>query len=176
MLAIGYYVQFLAPDGQRLSPVGVRSYQNFFISEVRAWNGGTYVYAPFVVSGDLSTEGSDNGEAEILAPANMLTGAVFWEAAQDRFLVQVETVLLLGTPPVTPDGVVAWAEQATVACDIWCCDGMSYTDDIPGETESSATVLMRLTSPLNAVAGNAPTRRLRDDQVGALPASGGISF
>ena len=106
----------------------------------------------------------------------MLSGAIAWEASQHRFLVAVRTVLLSGTAPSSVQGVVEWQEQSTVASDIWCCDGMSYSDDIPGESESLATLIMRLTSPLNAVTGNAPTRRLRDDQVGALPASGGISF
>ena len=176
MLAVAYYIEFLAPDGQRLTPTGVRNYQNFFIAETRTWQSTPYLYAPFVVSGDLSTEGGTNGEAEILAPANMLSGAVFWEAAYDRFLVRVETILLAGTAPAAADGVVTWTEQAAVACDVWCCDGMSYTDDIPGEESGLATMILRLTSPFNAVSGNAPTRRLRDDQVGALPATGGIAI
>lgn len=176
MLALAYYIDFLAPDGQALTPDGMRSYQNFFIGEGRTYDSRYYLYAPFVVSGDLTTEGSENGEAEILAPANMLSGAIAWEAAQHRFLVSVKTVLLSGTAPQDIQGAVEWQEQSTVASDIWCCDGMSYSDDIPAESESLATLILRLTSPLNAVTGNAPTRRLRDDQVGALPASGGISF
>jgi len=176
MLAVAQYISFYAPDGQPLSPAGVRNYQNFYIGETRNWEGATYLYAPFVIGGDISTEGSQNGDAELLAPANLLTGTVLWEAAQSRFLIDIKTVLLNGAVPGTSDGAVTWTEQATVASDVWCSDAMSYTDDIPGETEALATVILRLTSPLNAVAGQAPTRRLRDDQVGALPASGGISF
>lgn len=176
MFALAYYVQFMAPDGQPLTPAGVRSYQNFFIGESRAFGGVTYQFAPFALSGDISTEGGDNGEGEILAPANVMSGAVLWEAVNERFLLQVQTVLITGTPPEDVSEIPVWSEAGALACDMWVCDGLSYTDAVPGESEAVATFAMRLTSPLNAVVGTSPTRRLRDDQVGALPSSGGIIF
>jgi hypothetical protein len=154
----------------------VRSYQNFFVGETRSFAGGLYQFAPFSISGDLSTEGAENGEAELLAPANILTGAVLWEGANANYLLQVRTVLLTGTPPETRAGIPTWAETGTLACDLWMCDSMSYTDAVPGEEESAAVFALRLTSPLNAVSGLSPTRRLREDQVGPLPSSGGITF
>ena len=65
MLALAYYINFLAPDGKALTPDGMRNYQNFFIGEGRTYDSSYYLYAPFVVSGDLSTEGSEKGQAEI---------------------------------------------------------------------------------------------------------------
>ena len=176
MLALAYYLQFMGPDGRPLTPANVRSYQNFFIGQARSFAGGQYQFAPFSLSGDLSTEGAENGEAELLAPANILTGAVLWEAANQRFLVQVQTVLLTGTPPPDRDGIPTWAEAGALACDMWICDGLAYTDAVPGESEAVAVFALRLANPLSAVAGTSPTRRLRDDQVGALPSSGGITF
>lgn len=176
MLALAYYLQFMAPDGRPLTPAGVRSYQNFFIGEARVFGGMTYQFAPFSLSGDLSTEGAENGEAELLAPASILSGAVLWEAANQRFLVQIQTVLLTGAPPGDREGIPTWAEAGALACDMWICDGLAYTDAVPGEDESVAVFALRLTSPLSAVVGTSPTRRLRDDQVGALPSSGGITF
>lgn len=176
MLTIAYYIQFNAPDGQPLTPAGVRSYQNFFIGEPRSFGGVTYQFAPFSLSGDLATEGAENGEAELLAPANVLSGAVLWEAVNQRFLIQVQTVLLTGTPPANREGIPVWSEAGALACDLWICDGLSYTDAVPGEDEAVAVFALRLTSPLNAVSGNSPTRRLTDAQVGALPSSGGITF
>lgn len=176
MLALAYYLQFMSPDGRPLTPAGVRSYQNFFIGESRLFGGNVYQFAPFSLSGDLATEGAENGEAELLAPANILTGAVLWESVNERFLVQVQTVLLTGIPPEDRNGIPTWDEAGALACDMWACDGLSYTDAVPGESESVAVFALRLTSPLNAVVGTSPTRRLRDDQVGALPSSGGILF
>lgn len=176
MLAIAYYAQFMAADGRPLEPANVRSYQNFFIGETRSFAGGLYQFAPFSISGDLSTEGAESGEAEILAPANIVTGAVLWESTELRYLLQIRTVLLTGTPPGDRSGIPTWTEAGTLACDMRICDGLTYTDAVPGEDESVAVFALRLRSPLNTVVGTSPTRRLRDDQVGALPSSGGITF
>lgn len=176
MLTLAYYIQFTAPDGQPLTPAGVRSYQNFFIGEARSFEGVTYQFAPFSLSGDLATEGAENGEAELLAPANILSGAVLWEAVNQRFLIQIQTVLVTGTPPGTAGGIPVWSEVGPLACDLWICDGLTYTDAVPAEDESVAIFALKLNSPLNAVSGSSPTRRLTDAQVGALPSSGGITF
>lgn len=176
MLALAYYLQFMGPDGRPLTPAGVRAYQNFFIGETRTLSGTAYQFAPFSLSGDLSTEGAENGDAELIAPANILTGAVLWEAVNQRFLVQAQTVLLTGTPPAGREGIPVWAEAGVLACDMWICDGLSYTDAVPGESEAVAVFALRLSNPLTAVAGTSPTRRLTDAQVGALPSSGGITF
>jgi hypothetical protein len=176
MLTVAHYIQFLGPDGTPLAPAGVRSYQNYFIGQARTFGSVEYQFAPFSISGDVSTEGAENGEAELLAPANFLSGAVFWEAASQQFLLQVQTVLLIGTPPETVDGYPIWSEAGALSCDLYICDAMTYTDAVPGELDATAVFALKLTNPLNFVTGNSPTRRLRDDQVGALPSSGGITF
>ena len=176
MLAIAYYIQFMQPDGQALTPANVRHYQNFFIGETRSFAGGEYQFAPFAFSGDLSTEGAESGEAEMVAPANIMIGAVAWEAVSARYLLQIRTVLLTGTPPGDASGIPTWTEAGTLACDMRVCDGLAYADAVPGESESAAIFTLRLRNPLSAVVGTSPTRRLRDDQVGALPSSGGITF
>lgn len=176
MLDLAYYIEFLAPDGQALTPAGVRAYQNFFVGETRTFNGISYQFAPFAISGDLSTEGAENGEVELLAPANMLTGAVLWEGVQRRFLLQIRTVLLTAAPPADRTGVPSWSEAGALACDVQICDGLTYTDAVPGENEAAPVFALKLTSPLSAVTGTSPTRRLTAEQVGALPSSGGITF
>lgn len=176
MLELGYYIEFLAADGKPLTPAGVRAYQNFFIGETRNFNGVNYQFAPFAISGDLSTEGAENGESELLSPANLLTGSVLWEGVQRRFLLQVRTVLLTGTPPVDATGIPTWTEAGTLACDVLVCDSLAYTDAVPGEDENVPVFALKLSNPLTVVTGTSPTRRLRADQVGALPSSGGITF
>ena len=173
MLEVGYYIQFLAFNGR---PLSVRYYQNFFIGETRPLNGNSYQFAPFSISGDLSTEGANSGQAELIAPANILSGAILWESIERRYLLQIRTVLLTGIPPTTLNGLPTWTEAGTLSCDVRVCDGLSYTDAVPGESDSAAVFALRLQSPLNTVTGISPTRRLRDDQVGALPSSGGITF
>lgn len=176
MLELGYYIEFLGPQGQALTPAGVRAYQNFFIGETRAFGGINYQFAPFAISGDISTEGAINGEAELLAPANLLTGGVLWESVQQRFLLQIRTVLLTATPPGDATGIPTWSEAGTLSCDVQICDGLAYTDAVPGESDQVPVFALKLTSPLSAVIGTSPTRRLTAAQVGALPSSGGITF
>lgn len=170
MIETGHYILLGAGTG------GASYYQNFFVGETRNYNNIEYKFAPFAISGDVSTQGAEGGETEIIAPANILIGAKMWESVTNRFLVEIRTVMLLGTPPEEEDGIPTWEEAQTVSIDLQVCDGLSYTDAVPGETDAVAIFALRLASPLNAVSGISPTRRLRDDQVGALPSSGGITF
>jgi hypothetical protein len=170
---IAHYIRFLTNSG---TPVFQRFFQNFHVGQLRNWEGASYRFAPFAISGDLSTEGGLNGEGELIAPANLLTGSVFWESSSGRYLLEVKTVLVTATQPEEVDQLVSWDETLTVSQDVFVCDGLTYTDAVPGEEEATAVVSLKLTNPLNAVTGTAPTRRLRDDQVGALPSSGGITF
>jgi hypothetical protein len=170
---IAYYIRFLTNSG---TPVFQRFFQNFHVGQVRNWEGFAYRFAPFAISGDLASEGGLNGEGELIAPANLLTGSVLWESSSGRYLLEIKTVLIAATQPEEPDGLVTWEETLTVSQDVMVCDGLAYTDAVPGEEEAVAVLSLKLTNPLNAVTGIAPTRRLRDDQVGALPSSGGITF
>jgi len=160
-------------------------YQNFFVGKSDSLGvqnvednflGGSYEFAPFAVSGDVSTQGAEGGEVELLAPANILTGAKMWQSVRERFLVEIATVMLSGSPPQEPDGLPIWTTLGYVSLDYFVCDSLSYTDAVPGETDAVAVFALRLTSPLSVVNGSSPTRRLRADQVGPLPASGGIAF
>jgi hypothetical protein len=168
-----YYIRFLSNSG---TPVFQRFFQNFHIGQERIWEGSLYRFAPFSIGGDLATDGGLNGEGELIAPANLLSGSVLWESSQNRYLLEVKTVLVTGTAPDERDQFVTWEETLTLSQDVFVCDSLSYTDAVPGEEEAFAVMALRLTSPLSAVSGTSPTRRLRDDQVGALPSSGGITF
>ena len=170
---IAYYIRFLSNSG---GPVSQRFFQNFHIGQSRGWEGSFYRFAPFAVSGDIATEGALNGEAELIAPANLLTGSVLWESSSSRYLLEIKTVLITAVAPDEPEDFVTWEETLTLAQDVLVCDSLSYTDAVPGEEDANATMALRLTNPLNGVTGISPTRRLRDDQVGALPSSGGITF
>ena len=174
MFAVAYYIEFLEPDGQELA--GSQGLQNFFVGETRGIDEKDYVFAPFTIAGDIGTQGAESGEAELIAPANIISGALLWGSVNSRYLLRVRTVLIAGAPPEELPGVPAWEEIGLLACDIRICDGLSYADTVPGEDDSPALFTMRLANPLNTVIGTSPTRRLRDDQVGALPSSGGITF
>jgi hypothetical protein len=177
MLSVTHYIEFLDQSGVPfLIP---QRYQPCFIGETRTFNGLTYQFSPYSISGDISTDGSESGDHELIAPANMISGAKLWQASEDSYLIKVFTVLLTGTPPQNENDIPTWSELNFLSSSIFVCDTFSYSDAVPGEEDnqdSFAPVTLRLTNPLNFVAGIAPTRRLTAAQVGPLPSSGGITF
>jgi hypothetical protein len=174
MLSATHYIEFLNASGGSLG--GTQRYQAFFPNETRTFNGLTYVFSPFSIAGDVSSEGTDNGDLELIAPANMISAALLWQASEDRYFVKVNTVLLVSTPPLNENSYLTWSEVNFLSSTICVCDSFGYADAIPGEEDEFSPVTLKLTNPLNFVSGTAPTRRLTADQVGPLPASGGISF
>jgi hypothetical protein len=178
-LDVTHYIEFLSATGGALSTP--QRYQPYFIGETRTFNGLAYQFSPFSVSGDVSTQGTETGDFELIAPANLISSAKLWQASEDRYLIKISTVLLACTPPADVNGIPTWNELNFLSSTIRVCDAFGYSDAIPADAVASeednfSPVTLRLASPLNFVAGTAPTRRLTAAQVGPLPASGGIAF
>jgi hypothetical protein len=177
MLTVTSYIEFLSPTAQPL-PIPQR-YQPYFPGETRTFEGLTYQFSPFSIAGDISTDGNETGDYELIAPANIISSGKLGQAAEDRQFIKVQTVLLTATPPLNENDYPRWRELNFLTSTICVCDSFGYTDKAPSEDEGEdnfALVTLRLASPLNFVAGTAPTRRLTAAQVGPLPASGGIVF
>lgn len=174
MLAVTHYIEFLSATGGTL--LVPQRYQPYFVGEVRTFNSLTYHFSPFSIAGDLSTDGNESGDYELMAPANMISSAKLWQASQDLYLVKVSTVLLAGTPPSSVNSLPTWTELSFLSSTICVCDSFGYTDSVPGEEDQYSVVTLKLANPLNFVTGTAPTRRLTAAQVGPLPSSGGITF
>lgn len=174
MLEPTHYIEFLDSSGASL-PVPQR-YQPYFIGETRTFQGQSYLFSPYSIAGDMSTDGNETGDYELIAPASMITTAKLWQASEDLNLIRISTVLLVGTPPANENGYPTWTELNFLSSTICVCDSFTYTDAVPGEEDEFSAVALKLTNPLNFVAGTAPTRRLTVAQVGPLPSSGGITF
>jgi hypothetical protein len=174
MIDVTHYIEFLDAAGAPL-PLPLR-YQPFFIGENRTFNGLAYNFSPYSIAGDLSTDGNESGDYELIAPANIISTAKLWQASEDLLLAKVSTVLLVGTPPSSVNGYPTWNELNFLSSTICVCDTFGYVDAVPGEEEAFSVVTLKLGNPLNFVTGTAPTRRLTAAQVGPLPSSGGISF
>jgi hypothetical protein len=174
MLTPTHYIEFLSASGNPL--LVPQRYQPYFIGETRTFNGLQYQFSPFSIAGDISTNGDESGDYELIAPANIISTAKLWQASEDRYLVKIWTVLLVGLPPENENDLPKWNELSFLSSTICVCDSFGYTDSVPGEEDDFSAVTLKLTNPLNFVAGTAPTRRLTVAQVGPLPSSGGISF
>lgn len=174
MLTATHYIEFLDATGGPLpSP---QRFQPYFPGEAREFDGKTYQFCPFSIAGDVSSEGAETGDYELIAPANEISASVLWQASEDRLFIRVHTVLLVGEPPATQQGYPVYNELNFLSSTICVCDSFGYTDTVPGEEESMSVITLRLSNPLNFVTGTSPTRRLTAEQVGPLPASGGIQF
>lgn len=177
MLTVSHYIEFLSSTAEPL-PTPQR-YQPYFPGETRTFEGLTYQFSPFSVAGDISTDGNETGDYELIAPANMISSAKLGQASEDRQFIKLQTVLLTCTPPVDVNDYPRYRELNFLTSTICVCDSFGYTDKNPDDEEdedSFALVTLKLTSPLNFVAGTSPTRRLTAEQVGPLPSSGGITF
>jgi hypothetical protein len=174
MLTATNYIEFLDCKADQL-PTPQR-YQPYFPGETRTFNGQTYQFSPFSIAGDISTEGAESGEYELIAPANIISASKLWQASEDRYFIKVYTVLLASTPPVDENDYPEWSELEFLSSTICVCDTFGYADAIPGEEDELSVVTLKLTNPLNFVAGTTPTRRLTSGQVGPLPSSGGLTF
>ena len=131
-------------------------YQNFSINQTRTYSGTTYSFAPFAVSSGGGTRGGERSNAALVAGADALSVNLFAEAVQNRYLLEIKTVSL---DPLT------FADEALIATEIWRI--ASYELD-------TTTVIMRLTSPLDAVKAQIPRRTLSTTLVGELPTSGAL--
>ena len=131
-------------------------YQNFSINEQRVYDGITYSFAPFAVSSGGGARGGDRSSASLVAGTDAISVNLFAEAVRERYMLEIKTVSL---DPLT------FADEALVASEIWRV--ASYDMDV-------TRVVLKLTSPLDAVKAQVPRRTLSTALVGALPTSGAL--
>lgn len=132
------------------------AYQNFSIGTARSYGGVTYNFLPFAISTGSGSKGGDRSEAVLGAGTNDISVNIFAEAVQSRWLLELKTVSL---------DVTDFSDDALIRSELWRV--ASYDMD----TEK---VLLKLTSPLDAVRSDVPRRVLSTELVGALPSSGSL--
>ena len=152
--AIGTYIQLLNPNG---SDTG-RRFQNFFQGETRTYEGLDYIPAAFGFSGGTLDLQGANITASLVFALNQLGLTIFDQAARDQWLVRIRTVWL---DPDTLDESNTYSEELYA---------------VTGYEHDSSRLSVRLGSPLDAIAENAPRRSLTSALVGSLPTTGDISL
>ena len=154
MLALGTYIKLLKADG---TDAGYY-FQNFHYGENRNYNGSNYMYGAFGFSGGTVDLEAANIDASLVFAVNALALSVFQEAVNSRWLIVIRTV---------------WLDPDTFE------EGRTYGEEtyaITGLEHDSSRLSVRLGSPLDAVAQNAPRRVLTQKLVGALPSTGNINL
>ena len=154
MLAVGTYIKLVTGDQ---APTGY-AFQNFHAGETRSYNGTGYMYAGFGFSGGTLDLEAGNVSASLVFAVNELDLAVFQQAADNRWLIEVRTVWL---DPDTLD------ESGTYSEELYAVTGFEH---------DTSRLSVRMGNPLDAVSQNAPRRLLTQDLVGALPSTGNINL
>ena len=154
MLAIGTYIKLLKADG---TDAGY-NFQNFHYGENRNYDGSNYMYGAFGFSGGTVDLEAANIDASLVFAVNALALSIFQESTNSRWLIVIRTV---------------WLDPDTLE------EGNTYGEEtyaITGLEHDSSRLSVRLGSPLDAVAQNAPRRVLTQKLVGALPSTGNINL
>jgi hypothetical protein len=154
MIAIGTYVRFQLPNGVATG----YAFQNFHANEARSYQGESHVYAGFGFSGSTVDLQGSNIRASLVFAVSQLLLNFIQEAADSRWIIRVNTVWL---DPDTYDETNNYTEE---------------TYQVTGYQHDGSRLSLDLSSPLDAVSGQAPRRVLNQALVGSLPATGQITF
>jgi phage-related protein len=155
-IAIANYIQFEDKAG---TPLANGRFQNFFIGETRTWEGNSYAYAPFIVSGTISNRGGDAPRAAIVSVPNNITVGIITDMVLNYRLVRVRSISL------TQAESGAFSEGQLLSTEVWSC--------VNG-TQDYEKVSITLSSPLDATRSQIPKRVLSSYLVGSIPASGTV--
>ena len=115
-----------------------------------------YWYLPFIYQGAAKNRSGDNIEAGLVFANNILAMNRAREAVKEKWHVEVSVCI---ADPMTLDF------QRTLTSDFWLATSMTYDFE---------TIEVLLSSGIDAVGSNAPTRVLTNSMVGSLPTSGRI--
>jgi len=131
-------------------------YQNSKVGELIKLNNYNYSYLSFIYQGAAKDRSGDNLEALLTMSSNWLSTGIAKKAVDGNWRARVDTCVM---NPST------FAVARTLTTEFWLCSSMSY---------DTTAVNIVLSSAIDAVGANAPTRVLTAAQVGALPVTGSI--
>ena len=133
-------------------------FQNFFQGQTVTWDGDDYTFAGFGYSGSSVDLQGGNIDAQLIFVVNQLSLNLAKKAADERQIITVKTVWL------DPETLVP---RSNFMRDVFMVTGFEHDSNRLG---------LRLSSPLDAISGDVPRRRLTEKLVGALPSTGQIQL
>ena len=131
-------------------------FQNFHISGTTNYEGNTWQFIPFGFSGVTINRSGENSQAELVFPNNDLVRNFIHKAVTQKWTTTVDTCLV--TDLTTREYQLLY----------------NYTGQVNGGTWKGDSLMLSLSSILDAVAANVPLRNLDVDQVGPLPITGNL--
>ena len=144
--------------GTYLNMSSTHRFQNFHAGSSRTWQGVTYLFAGFGYSGSTVDLQAGNVEAQLVFVMNEMSLAAAQQAVDTNSIIEIRTVWLDPT---------SFVELSNYTTDRFMATGYSH---------DHSRLAIRLSSPLDAISGDVPRRRLTTKLVGALPSSGDITL
>ena len=136
------------------TPTG--NYQNGTVGRSIRLGSSTYNYLSFIYQGATKTRSGDNLQAGLALASNPVAKNLVYELYSNYSTITVENWLM------SPSD---FAPQRKLTEEVWLVSSWAYDD---------TTVEVVLSSSIDAVGSQAPTRTLIRSQVGALPTTGQV--
>ena len=151
MIAICAYISFQAAG----VPVPGYAWQNLFTGQTRTYDGRSHVFQAFRISDSAGARGGDRSQGRLVLNLNQLALNVLAEARANQWKIRADVVLC---------DVAAGSDVRLMSQHLWRL----------GPIERKERITISLTSPLDALSGDAPRRRLTTELVGQVPDTGQI--
>ena len=133
-----------------------RWYNNGVPGQSVRYNGQNYDYLSFVYQGAAKNRTGDNLEAQLVLSVNPISTDLARDAVKNNYMVRVYSMVMNDNNTV----------QKLLTEENWLAASMTYDNE---------TLEIVLSSAIDAVGANAPTRVLTKDLVGSLPVTGNIN-
>lgn len=151
MIAICAYISFQANG----VPVPGYAWQNLFVGLTRTYDSRPHVFQSFRISDSAGARGGDRSQGQLTLNRNQLALNILSEARANQWKLRADVVLC----DVTNSNDVRLLSRH-----LWRL----------GPIERRSTITVTLNSPLDAIRGDAPRRRITTDLVGQVPDTGQI--
>ena len=133
-----------------------RWYNNGVPGQSVRYGGQNYDYLSFVYQGAAKNRTGDNLEAQLVLSVNPISTDLARDAVKNNYMVRVYSMVMNDNNTV----------QKLLTEENWLAASMTYDNE---------TLEIVLSSAIDAVGANAPTRVLTKDLVGSLPVTGNIN-
>ena len=150
-IALINFVRLNATDGI------VYRFQNFHFDGAKN-EGKDWQFVPFGFSGITVNVSGENSASELVFPNNSLVRSFIDKSVNERWSVKVDTCIVQNVDADEVDYDLIY----------------SYVGQVGGATWKGESLMLNLSSILDAVTANVPLRNFDVDQVGPLPITGNL--
>ena len=138
-------------------------FQNFFLGKQMEYDGASYQFVPFGFSGVTVNRTGDGLEATLVFPNNDATRAWAVSAIDDRWVMEVEMLIL---PDPDPDTGLSAATTSNRVNE--------YVAQVTSGEWDNSSLKINLSTVLDAVGTDIPRRTLTQKLVGNLPITSAV--